>query len=110
MADWSTKTGDTSGYFAGTCTLPSGSAQDITGATLKFVIRSLDTPEATGSEYTASIVSGTAGTWRIARSLLTALDTAGMYQSELQVTFSDATIMTFPNDEDLTINSLPDKS
>ena len=110
MADFATRAGDTAGSLQVTLTLPSGTAQDVTGATIKYVVRLLDSPEGTGTEYAGSIVTAASGIVKCLRSAMTILDTPGMYQLEVQVTFSDATILTFPNSTFLTIESQADYS
>jgi hypothetical protein len=93
-ADFTIKQGDVLPVLNDTLTYSDGSAVTLTGATVKFIMRSLTATLPTVNT-TATIVSATAGTVKYAFSA-TDTATAGRYQGIWQVTFSSGQQMTFP--------------
>ena len=76
--------------------LSDGSAVDLTGATVKFHMGTI-------IDATATIVDAATGNVRY--DWVTAdTETAGLFRAEFEVTFSDGTVETFPNDGYLLIN------
>jgi len=73
----------------------SGDAVDLTGATCRFHLREIGKTTVT-TDSTAQIVTEATGivqyNWVAADT-----DTVGSYQAEFEVTYSDGTIETFPN-------------
>jgi hypothetical protein len=61
----------------------------------------------TATELTMTIVNGLTGQIRYDW-LAADTDTVGTYQAEFEVTYSDSSIETFPNDEYLTILITPE--
>jgi hypothetical protein len=96
MADLTVKRGDLKPVVNATLTDESGTAIDLTGATVTFTLRklgSVGTPLL--NAVAATVVSAASGTVRYTW-LATNTDTAGLYLSEWRVTFSDATTQRFP--------------
>lgn len=93
MPDVTLKRNDTAPFFTATCTDSAGDAVDISNSTVRFHMR--DTSGAIKVDAAAEIVSGPAGTVKYE---WTADDTdqAGFFQAEVEVTFADGTIRTFP--------------
>ena len=75
--------------------LSDGSAVDLTGATVKFHMGS-------SVDAAATIVDAATGNVRYDWSAADTT-TSGTFNAEFEVTFSDGTIETFPNDEHLHI-------
>jgi hypothetical protein len=75
--------------------LQDGSVVDLTGCTVLFGLRGMDAKEAV---ITDAATGNVRYDWE-------AEDTAttGNYQAEFEVTFADATVETFPNNDYLTI-------
>lgn len=73
----------------------SGDAVDLTGATCQFHLREIGSTTVT-TDSAAQIVTEATGivqyNWVAADT-----DTVGSYQAEFEVTYSDGTIETFPN-------------
>lgn len=108
VADFIAKQNDTSAPFKGTCysqTSPTATPTvvDITGASLEFHMRPLAEGSALKVSAAAVITDAANGEWeyRWAAGDLDLSDysgqTEGHYIAEVQVTFADGTIRTFPN-------------
>tara|TARA_R110000868_G_C10831439_1_gene759407 strand:- start:330 stop:668 length:339 start_codon:yes stop_codon:yes gene_type:complete len=73
-----------------------GVTVNLTGASIKFLLRMLDAPY-TQYSLTAAI-DGTATDGNVTYTLGTGFPTTpGQYRQEWQVTFADSTILTFPS-------------
>jgi hypothetical protein len=87
------KRNDTAPPFLATCADAEGDAVDISNSTVRFHMT--DSSGTIKVDAAADIVLGTAGTvrydWAAADT-----DTAGQFKAEVEVTFADATIRTFP--------------
>ena len=76
--------------------LSDGSAVDLTGATVKFHM---------GDSVDSAATVVDAATGNVRYDWVTAdTETAGLFRAEFEVTFSDGTVETFPNDGYLLIN------
>ena len=76
--------------------LSNGSAIDLTGATVRFHMESgLDAPAVITDAATGNVRYD----WSVGDTA-----TSGIFRAEFEVTFSDGTIETFPNDGYLFIN------
>jgi predicted dehydrogenase len=100
------KQNDTSPKVLATLQNASGSAIDLTGASVRFHMRTLD-GSSTVVDAAATIVTAASG---IVRYSWTAPNTAtsGSYQAEFEVTYADASIETFPNDTYISVEILDD--
>ena len=87
------KSGDTSMAFSSTL-LIDGVAVNLTGCTVLFLLKSFI--GGTETSLNATIVSAVAGTVKyiVGNGFPT---TAGKYRQEWQVTFTDNSVLTFPN-------------
>ena len=88
------KQNDTSPAIQITCLDSDSTAIDVTGASVRFLMRDKDgTVKVTG---VGEVVTPTAGVikydWAAADT-----DTSGGYEAEFEVTYADGTIETFPN-------------
>ncbi len=101
-ADFVAKQGDTAITWSDTLTYSDGSVVDLTGASVKFVMRSLTGTQPT-TNLAATIVTAASGTVKY---VPTATDTAtaGIFQAYWQVTFSNSTIEVFPTVGELTVS------
>lgn len=93
-SDWSAKQGDTALVCLDTLTYSDGTPANLSGATVKFVMRQRSANAPT-TNLPATIVTAAAGTVSYA---LTSQDTAlaGLYAQEWVVTFSGGTVEHFP--------------
>ena len=100
------KQNDTSPIIQATLTDSSDAAVDLTGASIRFHMRKYRA-SSTKVSAAAVIVDEDAGTvkyvWQAADT-----NTAGSYQAEFQVTFSDGTIETFPNTDFIQVDIVDD--
>lgn len=100
------KRGDTSPSMLATLQDANGSAVDITGATVRFHMRKTGS-SATVVDEAATVVTADAGLvrydWQTSDT-----DTVGSYQAEFEVTYSDGTIETFPNNSYIPVNIVSD--
>jgi phage baseplate assembly protein gpV len=96
---------DTAPPFTATCTDADGDAVDISNATIRFHME--DSSGTVKVDAAADIVLGTAGTvrydWAAADT-----DTAGHFKAEVEVTFADGTIRTFPTTNFATVRIIGD--
>lgn len=101
-ADFFIKQGDTLPVLSDTLTYSNGSAVNLTGASVNFIMRAL-TASATTTNAAATIVTPASGTVQYT---FTATDsaTAGTYMANWFVTFSGGTTMTFPTDGYISVN------
>lgn len=107
MSDFHMKLGDRKPTLQ--ATLWSGTAAtpvDITGGSVKLLIRPRGST-AVAAEHTAQIVTAASGVVKYEWAG-TELTTVGIYYAEWEVTFSDGTKGTFPNDDYFTIQVLDD--
>jgi len=75
---------------------------DLTGATVLFHMRLATDNSVKINGGSVTVVAATAGSVRYTFTTSNT-DTAGIYEAEFQVTFSDGTVQTFPNDGYITI-------
>ena len=101
MADFYIKTNDTSPAIQATLQDNDGNAVDISGAAVRFHMVKRGTTTAK-VDAAATIVSEANGqvkyNWDAADT-----DTEGFYLGEWEVTYSDTTVETFPNDDHMEI-------
>ena len=106
MAVFYIKENDTSPEYQTTLQDASGTAVDVTGATIRFHMYTQDKTTAK-IDAAATIVTAASGivkyTWQAGET-----DTSGWYWGEFEVTYSDSSIETFPNDGYLSIKILPE--
>ncbi len=93
-ADFSIKQSETLPYLNDALTYSDGSVVNLTGATVKFIMRSLTATLPT-INTTCTVVSATGGTVRYAFST-TDTATAGRFQAIWQVTFAGGQLMSWP--------------
>lgn len=100
--DFVIKQGDTLPILTDTLTYSNGSAANLSGASVNFVMRSL-TAIAPWTNLPATVVSAGAGTVSYT---FTATDTAnaGMFMANWVVTFSGGAVMSWPTDGYIEIN------
>jgi hypothetical protein len=89
------KRNDTGPSIAGILERPSGTAVNISGATVRFKMR--DASKASVVNAVATVFDGSAGSVRYDWDAADTED-AGLFEAEWEVTYSDSTIETFPND------------
>lgn len=89
------KQNDTSPALVGQLFNPDGSNPDLTGATVKFIMRS-SSGGAAKVDASATVVTASTGrvkyTWSAGDT-----DTVGEYEGEFEVTFSGGAVQTYPN-------------
>lgn len=96
LTDFYIKQNDTREPLQIICEKGDESAEDLTGASVKFIM-SAKPGTSTKVDHAATIV-GTASAGVVKYQWITGdTDTAGTYLGEFQVTFSDARILTYPN-------------
>lgn len=108
MSTFTIKQNDTSPSLQVSLTDSAGSAIDLTGATsIRFHMR---LPSATAAKVDAAAATVGASTAGVVKYDWSAgdTDTAGLYQAEFEVTYSDSSIETFPNGGYLLVNVLDD--
>jgi len=93
------KVGDTSPTLDIICKDSDGNVVPVTGATVQFHLR-LCGSAALVIDAAGSVVDGPAGHVRYTPQAGD-FDTAGFYEAEYEVTFSDSSVETFPNDGNL---------
>lgn len=95
MATLKIKTGDTALQFTDTLKVD-GVATDLTGATVLFLLKLIDSPN-TAYSLAATIVTAASGTVKYVPGV--GFPTAvGDYRQEWQVSYVEGTILTFPSD------------
>ena len=99
------KQNDTSPQIEAVLSSAAGTPIDLNGASVRFHMRRAGA--AVVIDAAATIVTAAAG---LVRYSWTAgdTDTAGSYQAEFEVTYSDATVETFPNTANLEIVIMED--
>lgn len=95
------KRGDTKGIFVDTLKVD-GVAVDLTGATVRFLMRRTSKP-AKSVNQAAAITSPTTGDVQY-QPVAQDIDTEGAYEQEWEVTFQSGKILTFPNGDFNTVN------
>ena len=97
---------DTSPQLVGTLKDASDNAIDLTGATVKFLMRRISSTTAK-VDASATVIDEDAGrvkyVWQTGDT-----DTAGTFQGEFEVTYTSGEIETFPNDGYIGIEVLDD--
>lgn len=100
------KRGDRHPHIDATLLNPDGTAVDLSGASVKFLMRSV-LGGVLKVNASATVVDAAAGqvsyVWGA-----TDTDTAGDYRAEFEVTFGDGTKLTVPNDSYLPVTVLED--
>lgn len=93
MTDFTIKKNDTRPVLEATLTAADGSAIDLTGATCRF---HMATPSAVKIDAVADVHDAAGGivryTWQEGDT-----DTSGRFQAEIEVTYADGGVETFPN-------------
>lgn len=93
--EFTIKAGDTRPSLVATLRNPDGSSPDLTGATVALVYRRQDCPGAP-VERAMTVVSALGA--RVQYDWVAAdTATAGRYRAEIEVTFADANVTTYPN-------------
>ena len=102
VADFFIKQGDTLPVLTDTLTYSNGTAVNLAGASVTFVMRAM-TANATTTNATATVTNAATGAISYT---FTATDTAtaGMYMANWLVTFGGGALMTFPTDGYIEIN------
>lgn len=99
------KQNDTSPSIQATLKDASGSAVDISGATVKFHMKSID--GTLKIDEAATVVNASGGVvkydWTSADT-----DVVGTYYAEFQVSYADLTVETFPNSGNIVIQIKPE--
>lgn len=103
---FSIKQNDTSPAMLATLQDASGVAINLTGATVRFHMRAIGS-NSTVVNSVATVVSALLGTVRY-NWIAANTATIGSYQAEFQVTYSDATVETFPNDSYISVEIIDD--
>ena len=95
------KQNDTSPSLQAALKDASGTAIPLGGASVRFHMKALDGPVKVDAAMTITDTSGgvVQYDWQIGDT-----DTVGSYSVEFEVTYSDSTIETFPNNQNLTIS------
>ena len=106
MADWYGKRNDRQPAISATLKDASGAAVNLTGATVRFKLRSRGA-SAAKVDAAATITNAAGGQVRYAWAAGD-LDTAGLFDAEFEVTFGDGTTETFPNDRHLVVQVTED--
>jgi hypothetical protein len=100
------KQNDTSPAMLATLQDAQGSGVDITGASVRFHMRPIGSAHVT-VDAAATIVDAESGDvrydWQADDT-----DTAGSYQAEFEVTYADASIETFPNNDYIRVDIISD--
>lgn len=95
------KQNDTAPSLKATLKDGSGTVIDLTNATVRFHMKAVGATTTT-TDRACSVIDATNGVvqynWQPADT-----DTVGTYTAEFEVTYSDGTIETFPNDSYLTV-------
>lgn len=103
---FSIKQNDTAPSLRATLLNGSGNEIDLTGATVRFHMRELGKTTTTVNQP-ATVINASGGIvqydWVAADT-----DVIGSYQAEFQVTYSDGTIETFPNDSYIRVEIIDD--
>lgn len=106
MSDITLKRGDRLPLLDRTLLDENDDAVDLTGATVRFIMRAYG---ATNPKISAAATVLDAPTGRVRYSwTANDTDTAGHYQAEFEVTFSNGRKETFPNDHHLTVDVVAD--
>lgn len=102
MADWTCKAGDTGTALQGTLLRANGSPPDLTGATVRFVMKSGET---TVIDRAIPVADPAAGVVVVGFDA-DEISEPGSYQAEFQVTYPDRRRETFPNTRQIIIKIL----
>lgn len=99
---FSIKQNDTAPSFRATLKDSDGDAVDLTNATVRFHMKAIG---AETSKVDSSAILQDAANGVVQYNWVSGdTDTVGSYQAEFEVTYSDATVETFPNDSYLSIS------
>lgn len=95
MALWKHKRHDTYPVLTATLSDAAGTAVDVSGATIKFIMRKVGETEPTVNAAMTFVTDGTNGqvkyTWQTGDT-----EDAGLYYCEYQVTYAGGEVQTFP--------------
>ena len=100
MSSMTIKRNDTAPPFTATCTDSAGDAIDISNSTVRFHMK--DSSGTVKVDAAADIVSGPAGTVRYDW-IAADTDQVGTFKAEVEVTFADSTVRTFPTSNEATV-------
>ena len=96
------KRGDTSNDLQVTLTDDDGTAVDVTGATIVFNMKHVNSNTLKVNRGAVTLVTPASGIVKYVWSAAN-VNVAGKYRGEFEVTYANAKVQTFPNDSELMI-------
>lgn len=107
LTDFYIKQNDTREPVIATCQDENGAAEDLTGATVKFHMTG-PVPATTSKVNSAGALVDAANGVVKYQWIAADTNTAGDFNAEFQITFSDARVKTYPNTANFTVHVTPD--